>query len=257
MKPILLFIIGLLLIYCNGPKANNIKKAHPLADSSIMVVKITGHIKPPDGFERIKANQNSFTTFLRNIPLKKNNMVYLFNGEPKRNQQAQYAVLDIPVGNKDLQQCADAVMRLRAEYLFAQKRYDEIIFYDNNKKPFAFTAPYTKEHLEKYLPLVFANCGTASLAKQLKPANGFNSIEPGDILIKGGSPGHAVIVMDVVINSDGKKAFMLAQSYMPAQDIHILNNPQYNSNYPWYSIDKEKTITTPEWEFNTAQLMKW
>lgn len=35
----------------------------------------------------------------------------MYNVAEKQNQQAQFAVLDISVGNKNLQQCADAVMR--------------------------------------------------------------------------------------------------------------------------------------------------
>jgi Domain of unknown function (4846) len=38
-------------------------------------------------------------------------------GDMKARQDVQYAVLDISVGNRDLQQCADAVMRIRGEYL--------------------------------------------------------------------------------------------------------------------------------------------
>ena len=35
---------------------------------------------------------------------------------PQKNQLAQLAVLDTRVGDKDLQQYADAMLRLRAEY---------------------------------------------------------------------------------------------------------------------------------------------
>jgi len=38
--------------------------------------------------------------------------VFLYNGKIKQNQQAQFAVLDIGIGNKDLQQCADIILRL-------------------------------------------------------------------------------------------------------------------------------------------------
>ena len=74
-------------------------------------------ISLPVGFIRENDHSGSFAEFLRNIALKKDKMVYQFNGYPKTNQLVQFAVLNISVGNKDLQQCADAVMRLRAEYL--------------------------------------------------------------------------------------------------------------------------------------------
>ena len=68
---------------------------------------------------------------------------------------AQFAVLDIPVGKKDLQQCADAVMRLRAEYLFEQKRYPEIVFTDNNGKPYEWKGGDNKTDFDNNLENVF------------------------------------------------------------------------------------------------------
>src|SRR4051812_13773582 len=118
---------------------------------------------PPGGFTRIKRSDDSFGSFLTGIKLKKDKTVYNYNGTVKANQTAQFAVLDISVGNKDLQQCADAVMRLRAEYLYSVKQYGEIHFADNSGKLYQFSQPYTPEHLQQYLQLVFGNCGTASL----------------------------------------------------------------------------------------------
>src|SRR5690242_20715529 len=85
-------------------------------------------IPPPPGYHRIAAS-DPFTSWLRSIPLKKNRTVYLYDGSRKYNQTAQFAVLDISVGHQDLQQCADAVMRLRAEYFYARKDYNSICFY--------------------------------------------------------------------------------------------------------------------------------
>lgn len=197
----------------------------------------------PDGFER--QNTTGFGKYLRNIKLKEDKTVYLYNGKKKTNQSAQYAVLDVSVGNKDLQQCADAVMRLRAEYLFSVGQ--EIVFYDNNHKEFRFKGPHTHENLLKYLDVVFANCNSASLEKMLKPKK-MEDIEVGDVLIRGGFPGHVVIVMDVVTKGD-RKAYMLAQSYMPAQDIHIL----LNRTDPWYYVG-DKVINTPEYTFLSSEL---
>ena len=67
----------------------------------------------------------------------------------------------------------------------------------------------------------------------------------------------AVIVVDVAVNSEGKKVFLLAQSYMPAQDIHVLKNPTDLTLSPWYSTDFEDILATPEWNFKEKELNKF
>jgi len=226
---------------------------------------VTGNINPyafiaaiplPEGYQRTAADSNSFGNWLRNVQLKKDKTVYLFNGAAKDNQSAQFAVLDISRGDKDLQQCADAVMRLRAEYLFTTAQYDHILFTDNAGGNYAFTPPYRHEHLLNYLQTVFGMCGSASLSKQLKHID-MNSIKPGDVLIRGGFPGHAVIVMDMAENNAGKKIYLLAQSYMPAQDIHVLVNPLDEHSSPWYELNDDEKIYTPEYVFTRKEWKSW
>jgi hypothetical protein len=229
-------------------------KTIPSKENDYLQIK---NIPLPDGFERINNPDNSFAAWLENVTLKKDKTVYKFDGTEKYNQTAQFAVLDISVGKKDLQQCADAVMRLRAEYLFAQKRFDEIIFTDNGSGVYTFSQPYTKDNFMHYLEKVFGMCGTASLAKQLKQKNNFIDVQAGDVLIRGGFPGHAVIVMDVAEDSNGKRIYMVAQSYMPAQDIHVLQNPLNNGLSPWYEASEEELIQTPEYLFRKNELRQW
>lgn len=176
--------------------------------------------------------------------------------EKKENQSAQFAVLDISVGKKDLQQCADAVMRLRAEYLFSQKEFDKILFIDNEARQYFFKQPYTRLNFDAYLNQVFGMCGSASLAKQLRPTT-MKDISPGDVLIRGGFPGHAVIVMNVATNNSGNRIYLLAHSYMPAQDIHLLKNPSNENISPWYLVNEEEKIVTPEYLFTVHELKKW
>jgi len=214
------------------------------------------NIPLPGGYERTKLEENSFGEWLRNIQLKKDDHVYLYNGSLKKNQLAQFTVLDIPVGKKDLQQCADAVMRLRAEYLFDEKRFDEIVFKDNNDRPYAWNGGNNKNNFVVYLEKVFGYCGTASLEKQLKPVD-MLLMQPGYVFIKGGFPGHAMIVIDMAVNKKGKKIFMLAQSYMPAQDIHVVINPVNEKISPWYELDSNSEIVTPEWRFYSNQLRRF
>lgn len=238
----------------NSVDNKDYKVQRPATELNFNPFHIIADIPVTEKFTRLRADSASFAEWLRKRKFKKDKTVYLYNGEKKQNQLAQFAVLDISVGKKDLQQCADAVMRLRAEYLFDNKKFSEIIFTDNANNQYQFTRPYTKEHLHQYLQRVFGMCGTASLSKQLNNKN-INEISPGDVLIRGGFPGHAAIVMDVAVDKAGKRIFMLAQSYMPAQDIHMLINPSDEKLSPWYEI--EKKIVTPEYLFTMWELKKW
>lgn len=256
----MLIFLTLLSVSCNNEAASGRKK---ISNTKATAAENNPYptidaIPLPEGFERISADSNSFAAWLRARHLKADKTVHLYDGSLKKNQQAQFAVLDISVGDKNLQQCADAVMRLRAEYLFDTKRFTEIVFTDNNNTNYSFTPPYSKTHFTNYLQQVFGMCGSASLAKQLKRVSNFSAIIPGDVLIRGGFPGHAEIVMDVAGNKKGEKIFMLAQSYMPAQDIHVLVNPVKNEITPWYSIhEADENIITPEYLFTKSALKQW
>jgi hypothetical protein len=213
-------------------------------------------IPPPAGFHRLPQNSHSFSAWLEDLKLKKNKTVFLFNGKPKGDQTAQFAVIDLPIGHEDLQQCADAVIRLRAEWLYAGGRFAEIVFYDNASRAYRFSGQGDRTLFEAYLRKVFAACGTLSLEHQLQPVKHIADLRPGDVLIHGGSPGHAVIIVDYAINERGEKVFLLAQGYMPAQDIHILINPNDRAMSPWYSLPDER-IETPEWSFTKAHFKTW
>jgi len=76
----------------------------------------------------------------------------------------------------------------------------------------------------------------------------------GDVFIKGGSPGHVVLIVDMAENDKGEKIFMLAQSYMPAQQTQILINPSDRELGVWYSLKGKDVLITPEWDFSVNQL---
>lgn len=158
-------------------------------DPGINPYPLSGSIPPPAGYHRTSDN-DPFTAWLRAIPLKRDRTVRLFDGSLKKNQQAQFAVLDVSVGNQDLQQCADAVMRLRSDYQLQVQRHCE-----------------DRACFDEYLQTVFAYCGTLSLEKQLSSVSRYKDIRPGDVLITGGSPGHAMLVIDMAV--DGRKKLPL------------------------------------------------
>lgn len=220
-------------------------------------LKQVSDIVLPAGYTRVDGTDTAFARWLRRLPLKADHTVYLYDGRLKGNQSAQYAVLDMPVGRKDLQQCADAVMRFRAEFFYGRKQHSRIWFADNNGKKYICPDGADRSRFERYLEQVYAWCGTLSLEKQLKPVPVFSDIQPGDVLIKGGSPGHAVLVIDMAMNEAGEKVYLLAQSYMPAQSIHILKNPMDAGLSPWYKAGHKRIIETPEWTFQQQQLRRW
>jgi len=223
--------------------------------SQEVVNKFIGEIQTPEGYTRIDVDRGTFAAWLHAVPLKKDKRVYLYNGSLKLNQSAQFAVLDISVGNKDLQQCADAVMRLRAEYLYLNKQ--PMAFMDYSGKWYNWNGKGNRGSFDNYLQNVFGWCGSASLDRQLKPVKDFSAIKAGDVLVRGGFPGHAVIVADIATNTKSQKVYLLAQGYQPAQDIHILKNPMDRKLSPWYAVDTADLIITPEWKFYKGDLKEW
>lgn len=243
---------------------------------------LVNQIPLPKGYRRIEVLKGSFAEWLRYLPLNpENSKVFLYDGREKTYQKAAHRIINIDIGNSDLQQCADAVMRLKAEFHYSRGEYDKIHFnftsghkvsfedWRKGKKPSVsgnnvnFSALGTKTdnsyaNFKKYLNMVFSYAGTASLEKELLSAQ-IKDIKAGDIFIKGGFPGHAVLVLDVAENIEtGEKIFLLAQSYMPAQSIHILKNFDHTQQLsPWYPADFGETLHTPEWEFKPGSLKKW
>ncbi len=240
---------------------------------------IINQIPTPTDFQRIKTKNNSFQQWLQFLPLfPAGQKVKTYDGSLKWNQQVHARVVDIDVGKRDLQQCADAVMRLRSEFLFGKKKYDKIHFnYTNGtkvsfddwrkgKKPqvkgnkVTFSNSGKKDNsyssFKKYLIQIFSYAGTASLEKEMKTIP-LKDMQIGDVFIQGGHPGHAIIIVDMAKNTNGKKLYLLAQSYMPAQNIHILKNPTNKKLSPWYELIPNQNIHTPEWDFSIEDLKRF
>ncbi|VAW10513.1 hypothetical protein MNBD_BACTEROID03-1736 [hydrothermal vent metagenome] len=289
-KRFLLLLLALQLLQACGQntpesKQADISKPHSENSQTYQRLNTTGNniksrFNPPQGYQRTKLNSTSFGTYLRRLPLKPvGSKVAYFNGQIKPNRNVYAAVVDLPIGKRDLHQCADAVMRLRADYLFSQKEYDSIHFNFTN----GFRADYTnwrkgkrivvsgnnvswrqktqasdsKKDFWEYLEMVFSYAGTASLSEEMKSIP-IEELRIGDVFIQGGFPGHAVIVVDIAIDQNtNNKVFMLAQSYMPAQEIQIIKNPNNVDLSPWYDSDILDLLQTPEWTFKKTDLKRF
>lgn len=263
-------------------KDNRYPWLEPYRTGGVRLEDLSQRIPPPPGFIRMRLDAGSFGTWIRGLPLKPtDHPVMLFNGALKRNQTAHAAVIDIDTGQRDLQQCADAVIRLRAEYLFAAGRAGDIAYNFTSgdradylrwrlgdrpvvgrssvswKRAAQFDDSY--RGFRSYLDIVFTYAGTSSLARELTPVRDPAAIELGDVFVQGGFPGHAAIVLDVAENpATGRKVFLLAQSFMPAQEIHVLRNPTDTALSPWYPTSALRSeLITPEWIFKPDHLRTW
>lgn len=239
---------------------------------------IQSMIPPPSGYERMPVDPMSFGAWLRRLPLRPGRpAVHLFDGRKKANQTAHHAVLDVDIGDRNLQQCADAVIRLRAEYLFAGTCRNEIRFcftsgdtawwkewrrgirplVDASSVSWRHTAAADQsyQNFRDYLDTIFMYAGSASLERELAPVTEPTRMEVGDVFIQGGFPGHAVLVVDVAEDEGGERVFLLAQSYMPAQDIHILRS--FEDVTPWYRAQADGVLRTPEWDFHYVDLKRF
>jgi hypothetical protein len=297
LKKVFILIIAITLTACGGPPGKNGDAKPPLGDSQgqssvpsdnpvneAYLIYPQGHtvkdrVMVPEGYERVAPQPDSFAQYLQNLPLKPHGSKVLYFDGREKGREVHRAVIDMDIGSRDLQQCADAVIRLRAEYLYNTRQYEKIHFNFTN----GFNAQYIKwmqgnrilingnnaswvagaeplddyESFRKYLDMVFAYAGTLSLSKELESVD-VSDIEIGDVFIRGGSPGHCVLVLDMALCSEtGKKLVLLAQSYMPAQEIHILKNLRDKSICPWFRADFGDKLITPEWTFEKNQLMRF
>ena len=260
---------------------NKLDSANLWQDESLLYEEGTTletRILTPEGYKRENVKEGTFDDFIRTYPLREHaSNVMLYDGSKKGNQSAHVAIFDMDLSTRDLQQCADSIIRMYAEYFYSTEQTDKIKFHfvdgflceytkwrdgyrvqfqDNNTK-WVKSREYddSYEIFQKYLDMVFAYASTLSLEEESDTID-IESLEVGDIWLRSGSPGHVVMVVDVCENEEGEKAFLLAQGYMPAQQFHILKNPQSENNPWYYEKDISYPFYTPEYSFQEGQLKR-
>jgi hypothetical protein len=214
----------------------------------------------PEGYSRTPTESNSFGHFLRELPLKADGQPVLLASGVEKHSKSYLAAIDLPIPKGELHQCADGVIRLRTDYLFSQKRFNEISFKFVSGKNYSYLSYLngklpTPENKWTYLINVYNSANTTSLNQQLITKS-INTLEIGDVFIyphRNGGYGHAIIVVDKCINSEGNIKFMLAQSYTPAQELEIMDNPN-NLGSPWYDLNFGETLITSGMDFQKDEL---
>lgn len=216
---------------------------------------------PPAGFTSVVVEAGSFGASLQALPLMPpGTPVKTFSGGLAHAPWAK-AVVDLSVGERDLQQCADSAIRLRAGWLRQTGKTSALSFHATSGDviPYARYAAGERAFAKgrglawrsgaataatagddavfaAWLETVFLYAGSLSLAKDTVAVTG--PIAPGDLLVLGGSPGHVLVVMDVARSTDGRERWLIGQGFMPAQSFHVIG---------WVAPDADGALTVPSW----------
>jgi len=240
---------------------------------------IKSRVETPEGYKRVNYAKGSFKEYLRNYKLKPfGSKIINYDDSEYFWQGGHIGILQIPVPKNGLQQCADALIRIRSEYLWDTNRKDEIGFkftsghycswtkyaegyrpkINGNKVTFHKTASAntSKENFYKYLNLIYMYSGTLSLYNELESIKA-QDLKIGDMLIKGGSPGHIVMLADEVVNDKGEKLFLLFQGNTPAQNVHLVKNLEDSNSSPWYQLKDDAVIPVSNYTFGSAKFVRF
>ncbi|MBP2834062.1 DUF4846 domain-containing protein [Aquimarina sp. U1-2] len=233
----------------------------------------------PEGYKRVVYPKGSLQEYLRHYKLKPyGSKIINYDDSEYFAQHWHEAILEVPVPKNGLQQCADALMRIRSEYLWDTNRKDEIGFnftsghycswkkYAEGYRPkikgdkvtFYKTATpnRSKSNFYKYLNLIYTYAGTLSMYHELDKIP-VSEIKIGDMLVKPGSPGHIELIVDEIINADGDKMYVLAQGNTPAQSVCLLKNLEDSSISPWYRFQEGAPVYTPSYYFDEAKFVRF
>jgi len=287
MKKFLLLVLILAsllgLAYQFKPIKKTVHKVAAAMETPSLINKdsltISTRVNVPKDYKRVDYVKGSFEDYLRNYKLKTfGSKIINYDNTNYFWQGGHIGILEIPVPTNGLQQCADALIRIRSEYLWDSDRKDDIGFnftsghycswskyaegyrpkIKGNKVTFHKTAiqNHSEENFYKYLNLIYMYSGTLSLYNELESI-GAKDLKIGDMLIKGGSPGHIVMICDEVVNENGEKLFLLFQGNTPAQSVHLVKNLEDDSISPWYQLDDDAIVSVSNYTFRSSKFVRF
>jgi hypothetical protein len=165
---------------------------------------------PPSGAHRVPAD--AFGEHVRSLPLlPPGEPVLTWDGREVAMRAAR--VVDLPLPARDLQQCADSVLRVRAEWERARGQSPAFHYTSGTLSRWSDW----RGTWESWLLDLYTYAGTRSLPLDTVADD---TPDPGDVLVTPGSPGHAVMLLDVA--TDGQDTWVLVgQGFMPAMRFHV------------------------------------
>jgi hypothetical protein len=245
------------------------------------VDSLEAHFPTPPGYQRVAVAPGSFGEWLRGLPLAASGTPVLNNsGEVVYPGDDPYvaAVIAIDVGAGDLQQSADAVMRLHAEWLWASEKPDAISYRSASKLDMPFSRwakgqrllpagpnvfwvvknkprEATYNDFRQYMDAVMLWSNNFSLATRANHVSDPAQLTAGDFFLQLRGKGHALLVLDVAQKPTGERVALLGQALQsPAQSMHVMRLGQATA---WFSMRPPNHVLTPRAdEFTWADLQR-
>jgi len=238
-------------------------------------VSLTTRFPAPSGYVRAPLAEGSFGAWLRGLPVRLDR----HSVEDYRGRAVTFsgrwsaAVIALDVGEKNLQQCADTALRLHAEWLWSRGDTQALRYHFTSGDESRFSewvagrklavegatvrevqvapVPADRVALRAWLEQLFMYAGTRSLALDSEAVGLDAALLPGDLLLHPGSPGHVVIVLDVVEREgSGDQLALIGQGSMPAQELHVLRgDARQTVDGVWFRFPqgREQGVRVPGW----------
>jgi hypothetical protein len=220
-------------------------------------------IPPPAGFARVEAPPGSFADWLRCLPLMPpETPVTAAKGEVilRADHASLAAVVALQPQTTKTLSASNMLVRLRAEYLWAIGKADDAAFHFTSghlstwqswaqgERPTVHgrdvaiskgaPADASRTNYCGYLESIFRYGTVYSLLLDTdKSAEA--TPEGGDVFVRPGRPGHAVMILDVAVGPQGQVRVLLGEGGTPAQTFHVL---RYSQSDPWFPLSYSQPI---------------
>jgi len=194
-----------------------------------------------------------------------NTAVTRFDGSPSHPADDDYiaGVIALDIGSVDLQQSADVLIRLHAEWLWSQGKKDAISYpggpkllmplsrWEKGQRVIAqganvFWAVQSKPveadygEFRRYLDAVFTWANSASLARRTEVVAP-EALQPGDFFLHTKPPGHIAIVLDIAEKPSGERLAVLGQALSPTESVHVIRPGRATA---WFSLRPGHAVIT-------------
>jgi len=236
-------------------------------------VTVLTRFNPPEGYTRVPAEEGSFAAWLRELPVRPDGTGVYLKDSTAREEDVHAAVLAMDIAKYGLMETTDALLRLRAEYLYEQGDYEKISFtflsgfvfeftkwadgqrveVDGNKVKWVDGGEPSDDHdaLIAYLKTLFIYSNASAIKSDVQDSA---DSSPGKIFL---DTGNGALIIDAAQGADGDILVMLCQGGTPVQDIFILKNALEPAISPWFRIPQNGQIITPDLVYVKSSLKQF